>query len=247
MLEATPTSSNKLMSDLQKAQEDSDPDDVWGLSLEEERRLVQAVEESDAALEVEPPRKSIKMNEHATPSMKRKREEDILPTPITGNKPIREHIADVFNTPTSRMKVEEGRSQRLGLRSPSATPSHYRESTVATDIPIESIEKSPAPGASYDIGPEVMALLAGQKIDDEVMMSLQKLLDRNALKMAGIVRGRDITRVALKNKEAKVAELQSKISTVEAAREMDKTIIKHFKEDMTKSVERRKGRGRGAS
>jgi len=218
------------------------------LSPEEERRLVQAVEESDAALDVELPRKTMKTYELATPSMKRKRDADTLPTPDTGHNFMKRPMADLFTTPTSRMtggvKVE---NERFGLRSPSATPSHFRENTAATDVPIETIEKSPAPGPSYDIGPEVLALLDGHKIDEEVMSSLQELLDRHSLKMAGIARGRDVTRVALKAKEAKIAELQQKISTIEAARELDKTIIKTFKSDIAKSVERRKGRGRGAS
>jgi hypothetical protein len=51
--------------------------------------------------------------------------------------------------------------------------------------------------------------------------------------------------VALKAKDAKIAELQQKIAAMESERELDKRIIRHYKSDMAQNVERRRGRGRG--
>ena len=59
------------------------------------------------------------------------------------------------------------------------------------------------------------------------------------------MKGRDITRVALKAKDAKIAELQQKITALEKEREMDKSIIRHFKSDMAESIASRQRRGRG--
>jgi hypothetical protein len=90
-----------------------------------------------------------------------------------------------------------------------------------------------------------MDLLRDQHIDEETTTSLKELLNKHALKISGISKGRDITRVALKAKDAKIAELQQKIAAMESERELDKRIIRHYKSDMAQSVERRRGRGRG--
>jgi len=87
--------------------------------------------------------------------------------------------------------------------------------------------------------------LKDQHIDEETTSNLRTLLNKHALKISGIAKGRDITRVALKAKDAKIAELQQKITSLESEREMDKTVIRHFKADMAHSVEKRRGRGRG--
>ena len=92
-----------------------------------------------------------------------------------------------------------------------------------------------------------MDLLKDQHIDDNTSSSLQELLSKHAMRISGIVKGRDITRVALKAKDAKIAELQQKIIAIETEREMDKTIIRHFKSDISQSIasKRERGRGRG--
>jgi hypothetical protein len=77
-----------------------------------------------------------------------------------------------------------------------------------------------------------MALLKNTPIDAETTSKLQELLNRHALRVSGIARGRDITRVALKAKDARIAELQQKIAALEAEREMDKIMIGNLKKDM---------------
>ena len=90
-----------------------------------------------------------------------------------------------------------------------------------------------------------MDLLKDQHIDDETRSILKELLSKHAMKISGIAKGRDITRIALKAKDAKIAELQQKITALETEREMDKTIIRHFKSDMAQSISSKYGRGRG--
>ncbi len=88
-------------------------------------------------------------------------------------------------------------------------------------------------------------MLKDQQIEEEVTSNLKELLNRHALKISGISKGRDITRVALKAKDAKIVELQQKINALETERDLDKRILRHYKSDMAESVERRRGHGRG--
>ncbi|KUJ11244.1 uncharacterized protein LY89DRAFT_595255 [Mollisia scopiformis] len=243
-IEGHSAASNKFMADLAKANEDEFGD--FSLSAEDEQKLVDAVEEADAGEYPQTPRKAIKTSEFMTTGSKRKRDEDTLPTPNSGSyKPNMANSLrkdeDVFNTPSSRLKggMWDGH-ERLGLRSPSATPTPSRFQDPSTD------DNSPSKTTqNCDISEEVLELLKSQHIDEEASSNLRTLLSKHALKISGIVKGRDITRMALKTKDAKIAELQQKITALEAEREMDKTVIRHFKADMAHSVEKRRGRGRG--
>ena len=47
--------------------------------------------------------------------------------------------------------------------------------------------------------------------------------------MQGVVRGRDITRLGLRAKEAKVVELQARVAALEAEREVDWGIIRRLR------------------
>ncbi|KAE9373096.1 hypothetical protein N431DRAFT_337524 [Stipitochalara longipes BDJ] len=243
-VEGQAAASNKFMADLAKNNEDQYGS--FELPPEMERAMAKAVEQAEMR-SPETPRKAIKTNYAATPGSKRKREEDSLPTPATGiNKtiPASDRASkddDVFGTPSITLKAG---NDRFGFRSPSATPSHFslqREGTEATDDRGERTQHS------YDITDEVMELLRDQHIDQETTYNLKELLNKHALKISGISKGRDITRVALKAKDMKIAELQQKIAGLEAERDLDKRIIRHYKSDMTQSVERRRGRGRGKS
>ncbi|KAL2070935.1 hypothetical protein VTL71DRAFT_13961 [Oculimacula yallundae] len=232
-----------------KSADDDDDDGFgeWTLSPEEERKLARSITRAESATpSPETPRKAIKTNQFPTPGSKRKFDESALPTPSTGGRTTLgfstgRQDEDVFKTPNTNSNTTWDGHQPFGLRSPSGTPtpSRFRESTIASDAPSQSTQNS------YDITDEVLDLLKDQNLDDSTTTNLKQLLSRHALKISGIAKGRDITRVALKAKDTKIAELQQKISSLEAQREMDKTVIRHFKSDMTESVERRRGRGRG--
>ena len=188
----------------------------------------------------ETPRKAVKTDQFATPGSKRKRE-DALPTPVTGGS----RGDDVFGTPsTTRLKGGMwDENEHFGLRSPSKTPitSRFRDSTE----PAENCSENRS--QSYDITDEVMELLKDQHIDEHTSYNLRQLLNKHALKISGIAKGRDITRIALKSKDAKIAELQQRITMLETEREMDKTVIRHFKSDIANSISMRgRGRGRGS-
>ena len=231
-IEGHAAASNRFMADLRKA--DEDEFGSWLLSPEDEKKLVQAADT---------PRKAVKLEHFSTPGSKRKRDEDTLPTPSTGANPfntIRKDEEPI--TPASRLKggMWDGNEYSRN-RSPSATPtpSRFRESTVTSEA------SQDRPQLNYDISDEVMDILKDQKIDEETTGKLRQTLNRHALKISGIAKGRDITRLALKAKDVKIAELQQRISALETERELDKTIIRHFKSDMAQSIEKRRGRGRG--
>ena len=207
------------------------------LSAEDVEAVAQIIDhqEPQPAPFPETPHKAIKTELLMTPGTKRKWEEDSLPTSVT--KIIKDE--DVFMSSNVRLKgyMWDG-NERFGLRSPSAspTPSRFRDASVAGDVGEEKLR------SIYDITDQVMDLLKGQHIEEDVIASLCELLGKNTLKISGIIKGRDITRIALKAKDVKIAELQQKITALEAGREMDRTIIRHFKSDMAESITSRRGR-----
>jgi GRF zinc finger len=231
--------SNEWMAELVKKEEDEFGD--WSLSPNDETSLVGGVDKVAGAYP-ETPRKTVKFDIYDTPASKRKRDvADAWPTPVTG----RTDQDDVFiisssNWPRSGLFDSYKRS---GLVSPSVTPtpSRFRE-----------VDPPPAVGEvafdqdDYNITQEIMEILQGQSLEEETSAKLRQALHKHALRTQGIVKGRDVTRLALKSKEAKIVELQQRITALETERDMDKLVIKHFKSDMAHSVSRRgRGRGRG--
>ncbi|RFU34316.1 hypothetical protein B7463_g1964, partial [Scytalidium lignicola] len=210
-------------------------DDEFGsfpLSAEDVGEIVGAAER-----QLETPRKTIKASQYATPrSTKRQDKISALPTPMTERKD-----EDVFTTPATKRKANIfERNESFGLQTPSKTPSLKRsfDTSMSSDHGEISLN-------NYDITNEIMDLLKDQVIDDETLSSLRSLLSKHALRTSGIARGRDISRLGLKNKDIKIAELQERIRALETEREMDKTIIRHFKSDMANSIANRGGGSRG--
>jgi hypothetical protein len=219
--------STKLMAEIEdNEEEEGDEFGEWPLELEEEKRIVQAVET---------PRKMGGGGEFVTPG-KRKWEEETLATPITGKRFERDE--DVFTTPSKKFKQDSYETPHSSLRTPSATPTPSQY-----DLNPDS---TPKPQQTYDITSEVLSLLRNQKIDDETEERLKEVLSKHALRISGIVRGRDVSRTALRKKDERIAELEGVIGRLEREREVDRVVIGHLKGDVRASVERRRGgRGRG--
>jgi len=231
-IEGHNAASNKWIQDLGKKKED-DEFGEWPLSQEDEEKVVQAAKQSIPGAYPETPRKAIKTNQFLTPSSKRKREEEYLPTPVTTNKGD-----DVFNSPsTNRRGGMRGGNEPFGLRSPSETPtpSRFRDASVSAHSQGEETHYS------YDITEGVIELLKDQHIDDETTSNLRTLLNRHALRISGIAKGRDISRLALKSKDGKIAELQQRINALEVEREMDTAIIRQLKSEMAHGPKGRDG------
>ena len=76
---------------------------------------------------------------------------------------------------------------------------------------------------------EVFAALSDTQVPDDVLTTLRGMLSKHDLKFQGVVRGRDISRLALKAKEAKIMELQAKVASLEAERELDRGVIRSLR------------------
>ncbi|EXJ77892.1 hypothetical protein A1O3_09051 [Capronia epimyces CBS 606.96] len=135
---------------------------------------------------------------------------------------------DVFTTPTT-----SHRSGGSGLLSPTNTPARGPSQLF---LP----ESEPSTLAS-----EVLTLLAGSHISSKVEKELVDLLNRHDLRTQGIIKGRDISRLAVQSKEQKIIELQARISTLEAEKETNRRVITYLKQDIATSP--RKGRPKGST
>ncbi|KFX97496.1 hypothetical protein O988_04843 [Pseudogymnoascus sp. VKM F-3808] len=214
----------------------------WPLGAEDELEAIEAAERAVSMGPPETPRKALKTSTFTTPGSKRERSgEDSWPTPATNTTSRAE---DIFGTPTpARLQHPElDSASKRGLISPSASPAPNRR------LDFGSVAASGARGSTdYEITEEVLQLLEGQPVEDETIANVRGLLNRYALKNSGIEKGRDVTRLALKARDAKIEDLQQQVATLESKREMDKAIIRHFKDDMSASVTKRgRGRGRGS-
>lgn len=227
--------SNKWMADLARKDEEEFGD--WPLSPEGELKVAGVIGEASmhSSSTPETPRKAIKNAALETPGSKRKRE-GVWPSPQTST------ADDVFAIPgMSRSKggMWDG-TGRPGLLSPSATPTpdRYRNANKGSGLTEES---SP----DYDITEEIMSLLRDQSLDEATSSKVRQVLNKYALKTLGIAKGRDMTRLALKGKDTKIAELQQRITALETERDMDRVVIRHFRSDMAESVSKQGSGGRG--
>ncbi|KAJ6146064.1 hypothetical protein N7497_008046 [Penicillium chrysogenum] len=72
---------------------------------------------------------------------------------------------------------------------------------------------------------EKHSVVLPNKAQDEVV----SLLNRQELKTQGIIRGRDMTRLALRKKDGEIKKLQDRVSNLEAQRELDRSLIEGMK------------------
>ncbi|KIW92372.1 uncharacterized protein Z519_07356 [Cladophialophora bantiana CBS 173.52] len=132
---------------------------------------------------------------------------------------------DIFTTPTTTYQFAGG-----GLLSPSSTQVKRAAQHM---LP----ETEPSTLAS-----EALNILRNSQISSQVERELVDLLNKHDLRTQGIIKGRDITRLAVQVKDKKIAELQARISALEAEKETNKRVISHLKHDMAASPKKDKGR-----
>ena len=137
---------------------------------------------------------------------------------------------DVFSTPNTSNRSH-------GLLSPVNTPAHR-----PTQVPGG---QAPAAAENSTLAADALHILARMKITQEVEDELVVLLNRHDLRVQGIVKGRDITRLAVQAKDKKIAELQARIAGLEAERETSRAVIAHLKQDIGQTSPSQQRRGRG--
>lgn len=160
----------------------------------------------------ETPRKAIKTDMVASPSKRRHDEmESGLATPASD---------DVFTTPATGLHDKNLFS--AGLISPAETPTHGR----FKEIPL---------GGDSELATEVLAALSSIAVDAETRDAVKTVCNKNALRTQGIAKGRDISRLAIKAKDGKIAALQARIAALEAERETNRAVIRHLRRDIEMS------------
>ena len=166
----------------------------------------------------ETPRKATKTDPLSTPSKRRFDEmnhgaESAWPTPAT------DKSDDVFTTPVTGIR---GRNLFSGsaLMSPAETPTPLRTRNLL-------LEGSELAGEILD-----HLRTAQVSLRDDAAEVIKGICNKYALKLQGVTKGRDISRIAIKAKDERIAELQGRITALEAERETSRSVIRHLRSDM---------------
>ena len=134
---------------------------------------------------------------------------------------------DVFATPTTPNRPR-------GLLSPSPTPAQKHGFNHHPNAP------------PSDLASSALNILSPIPLPSAIEAELVDLLNKHDLRTQGIAKGRDITRLAVKSKDTKIAELQMRIAALEAERETTRTVVRHLKQDIgAKVASPKKPRGGG--
>ncbi|TKA69216.1 hypothetical protein B0A55_07733 [Friedmanniomyces simplex] len=218
-LRKAPAASNGVKRSAQQAgmnEEDDEEFFPWPLTGQEEQELAKAAD--NAVAPPETPHKAQKTGVYATPATTAKRklpwlEQSQAPqTPATTAATLKP-VDDCFNTPSKPpggvTPTLEQRSKAPATAAPITTPSpptRYKDAL-----------QNPADSAS-SLTTEAIAALQPATIPPDIRDKLRSILSKHDLKFQGITKGRDISRLAIKAKDAKIAELGARIAGLENAR-----------------------------
>lgn len=153
------------------------------------------------------------------------------PTPTTGKRKI-SNVEDVeypdLTTPHTTRKVDE----RLDNTAPRFDASSRTIGATPQTTPTPSRFKDALAGPeSFDLTGEVFAILQNHnvRLNNETQDALRSLLNRSDLRIQGIMKGRDVSRLQIKAKDARIAEQVHRISTLEAELEAEKAMVQHMR------------------
>ncbi|KXS94393.1 hypothetical protein AC578_7799 [Pseudocercospora eumusae] len=227
-----PRAKGGLKRDALEAQlgDEDDDDDEFNLNGQEEEEMFEA---ADNISTLETPHKAQKTGVYATPATSdakkssRKlpwlKDQQMPATPISGKKTV----VDFFNTSPS--KVVPSRAKEVDAQTPS----------VPSALP--TVPESPSPTSRFknalhnpadsqsSLTNEVLQELRTVKLPPEKLESLRSILSKHDLRTQGVTKGRDISRLALKAKEAKIVELEARIASLQAEKEVDRSMIESMK------------------
>lgn len=84
---------------------------------------------------------------------------------------------------------------------------------------------------NIDLNTEVMNVLNlhNFRLDNSTRGDLEDVLQRITLRVQGIARGRDVSRLQIKAKDAKITEQQLRITTLEAELEAERAMVHHLR------------------
>jgi hypothetical protein len=106
------------------------------------------------------------------------------------------------------------------------TPSRYTNALSAD---------SGSPGQISEPAGQALKLLEGNgvMVSRRAQNDLVSLLNAQDLKMKGIIRGRDITREALKKRDEQIMRLNEKVQSLESQRELDRAMVNGLKNNLS--------------
>ncbi|KAK1824145.1 hypothetical protein LTR12_001446 [Friedmanniomyces endolithicus] len=217
-LKRSPTPNNGVKRSAQQAGMNEDDEDdffPWPLTGQEEQALARAADTVITAPET--PHKAQKTGVYATPATTGKRKlpwlEPQQQAPIT---------PDTISTKSKTADdISDSPSTRLGAVTPvlqeQASPTAVPATTPSPPTRYKDALRNPADSGST-LTTEALDVLQPAKIPPDIREKLRSILAKHDLRFQGITRGRDISRLAIAAKDAKITELGAKIVGLENAR-----------------------------
>lgn len=212
-----PYDSQKRSAQMAGIDEDDDASFPWPLTGEEEARLTLAVDAVGPAT----PYKAQKTGIYATPATSTRRNLPWLEESTASNTISDENALRPL-TPSkspSKLHIEQpftpgGQAPETTIPSSPSPPARHKNALL-----------NPADSTS-SLTSEALAALASTSIPPDTLSRLRSVLTKHDLRTQGVTKGRDISRLAVKAKDAKIAELHARIASLEAEREMDRAVMR---------------------
>ncbi|KAF2498955.1 hypothetical protein BU16DRAFT_524968 [Lophium mytilinum] len=204
----------------------------------------------------ETPRKAVKTDTFTTPNTSRRKlpwlenspvNADGLPTPTSMSKTLLEGAGRIdrtspasvvsnssYVTAGSERQKEIMRGYTLPM--PVGTPTPIRSSNT---LAAKDTTPTPSRFRDVDVGDgedcllitDVLGVLSVNNValDEVTKEGVRTVLNKHDLRTQGIIKGREISRLAIKAKDSKITELGLRISTLEAELETEKALAQHLK------------------
>lgn len=207
---------------------DSDDDEFlsWPLTGQEEEELASAADKvSNLMGAPETPRKAQKQDAYATPATSTRKlpwldysSEKAEPETPSLTRSVSPPKTNGLQTPATVAKTP-AQPTTAGTSDVTPTPSRFKDAL-----------QDPSTLASA-LADEVSSILSSARVnlDNEHATKLRSVLMQHELRTQGVIKGREISRLGLKAKEAKITELQARIASMEAEREVDRSVIRKLR------------------
>ncbi|KAH7170662.1 hypothetical protein EDB81DRAFT_174857 [Dactylonectria macrodidyma] len=202
---------------------EEDVDEFSDLGSDEERQMAEIADQSAEKLKAQ--------RAFTTPSTNHTNDAaDSLPTPSV--------TRTLFPGPST---TDQKRHKQVSFEdvTPATEGTLGRDTPLTTPTPVRSLAPPPSspPDDGIDVTDEVMDLLRGQKVDPDVLHTIQGTLSTAARRAKGIALGRDSARASLKVRDDTVAALQERILALENREKMLRSQVTNIKANLMKMYE----------
>ena len=176
----------------------------------------------------ETPYKAQKTGVYATPATTGKRK---LPWLEQSTTPATTRLGkDCFATPSKKSaNISASNVGGAEPETPATPPTPADPKSPSPPTRHKDALYNPADSAS-SLTSQVLTTLSSVAIPPDIRESVRSILSKHDLKAQGVVKGRDLSRLALKAKDAKIAELQARIASLEADREVERSVARMRRE-----------------